>query len=262
MQAEEKTHAQTKETEAMKALRVFIGVDQRQPVAYSVLQHSIWRRASQPVAISPIKLDTLPLTRTGLTEFTFSRYLVPWLCDYEGWALFLDSDMLVLDDIAQLFALADESKAVMVVQNIQRFEWPSLMLFNCAKCTLLDPEYVQKYPSPQDFMWAGGKQDEAVGTLPAQWNHCVGYDAPRTDAKLVHYTQGIPLWFETQNCEYGAQWREEFADMERACAWKEIMAASVHAKPVLERMLRMYGEAAVAQMKELQARKEQQEKAA
>lgn len=227
--------------------RVFIGYDKRQPVAYNVLQHSIWRRSSKPVAISPIKLDTLPFTRTGLTEFTFSRYLVPWLCDYEGWALFLDSDMLVMDDITELFDMADESKSVMVVQNAQRFEWPSLMLFNNAKCKLLDPDYVSKYSSPQDFAWAR----DGVGSLPKEWNHCVGYDPPGP-AKLAHYTQGIPLWFETSNCEYGKEWMDELKDMERACLWKEIMASSVHAKPVLENMLKGYAEAAIAQQKAMQ----------
>lgn len=232
-------------------LRIFIGADERQPVAVNVLQHSIWRRASKPVSISPLCLNTLPITRTGLTDFTFSRYLVPWLCDFEGWALFVDSDMLVLGDIAELFTLADESKSVMVVQNVQRFEWPSLMLFNCAKCRLLDPDYVQKYPSPQDFNWAR----DGVGSLPSEWNVCVGYDQPQANPKLVHYTQGIPLWFETKDCAYSDEWRAEFKDMERACSWSQIMAASVHAKPVLEHMLRGYAEAAVAQMKQLEKAK-------
>lgn len=227
--------------------RVFIGVDERQPVAFNVLQHSIWRRSSQPVAITPIVLRQTPLTRTGLTSFTYSRYLVPWLSGYEGWSLFLDSDMLCLGDIAELFALADDSKSVMVVTDVPGFERPSLMLFNNAKCKLLDPEYVGKYSSPQDFNWAR----DGVGSLPPQWNVCVGYTDP-PDAKLIHYTQGIPLWFETRNCAYGQDWMDELKDMERACLWKDIMAASVHAKPVLENMLRGYAEAAIAQQKAMQ----------
>jgi hypothetical protein len=225
--------------------RVWIGFDDRQPLSANVLAHSITKRASKPVSIGMLKLDTLPITRQGLTQFTVSRYLVPWLCNYEGWALFLDSDMLVLGDIAELFAHADEQYSVMVVKNKQRFEWPSLMLFNCAKCKILTPEYVEKYPSPQDFGWTGGH----VGDLPGQWNVCVNYDEYRADAKLAHYTQGVPIWFETSEGDYSREWLDEMKDMERICAWKDLMATSVHARPVLEKLLRGYAEAQIAQAK-------------
>lgn len=230
-------------------VKVFIGYDDRQPLSANVLQHSIVARANkQPVAITQLRIQNLPITRTGLTSFTFSRYLVPYLCDYQGWGLFLDSDMLCLGDISELFDCADPEKAVMVVQNKMRFEWPSLMLFNCEKCQALTPNYVQNNGSPQDFSWANGQ----VGMLPAEWNHCANYDAPRSDAKLVHYTQGVPIWFETRDSEYGQAWMDELKDMERICSWSQIMAASVHAKPVLERMLKGYAEAQIAQMKEMQ----------
>lgn len=219
----------------MNALRVFIGVDSRQPLAANVLQHSIYKRSSKPVAVLQLILSQLPIDKRGLSEFTYSRYLVPWLCDFQGWGLFLDSDMLVLSDIAELFELRDESKAVMVVKNKMRFEWPSLMLFNCAKCDMLLPEYVQKYASPQDFTWARGE----VGDLPAEWNHCSNYDA-MAPAKLVHYTQGVPCWFETSDSDYAKEWRDEREDMLRICAWRDIMATSVHARPVLERMMQAY----------------------
>lgn len=226
-------------------LRIFIGYDDRQPLSANVLSHSITSRSTKPASIGMLKLGTLPVTREGLTQFTFSRYLVPWLCDFEGWALFMDSDMLVLGDIAELFACADESKAVMVVRNAMRFEWPSLMLFNCSQCKILAPDYVQKYPSPQDFGWANGK----IGELPKEWNICAGYDEYRPDAKLAHYTQGVPIWFETKDCDYSQEWMAEFKDMQRICEWKDLMASSVHAKPVLERMLRGYAEAQIAQTK-------------
>lgn len=228
----------------MSQLRVFIGFDERQPLSANVLSHSITRRSTTPVSIGMLKLSTLPLTREGLTQFTFSRYLVPWLCNYEGWALFLDSDMLMLGDVTELFQLAQDQYSVMVVKNKQRFEWPSLMLFNCPKCRILTPNYVQDYPSPQDFNWANGQ----VGELPSEFNHCVGYDEP-APAKLAHYTQGVPIWFETSESEYSKEWLDEMKDMERICTWRDLMAASVHAKPVLEKMLRGYAEAQIAYQK-------------
>jgi lipopolysaccharide biosynthesis glycosyltransferase len=114
-------------------LKVFIGYDHRQPISYNVLQHSVFRNSSKPVSITALKIDQLPIGRTGLTPFTFSRFLVPYLCDYKGWALFLDSDILVKGDIAELFNLSDDKYTVMVSKNEKRFEWASVMLFNNEK---------------------------------------------------------------------------------------------------------------------------------
>jgi hypothetical protein len=88
-------------------------------------------------------LPTLPLKRQGLTPFTFSRFLVPWLCDYQGWALFLDIDFLALGDVAELFALGDERYAAMVSKNPKKFEWASMILFNCGHPAnkVLTPDY-------------------------------------------------------------------------------------------------------------------------
>ena len=132
------------ETKSNQPLRIFIGYDHRQPVALNVLQFSIFRRSSKPVAITPIVLPTLPMKRTGLTPFTYSRFLVPWLSDYQGWALFLDIDFLVLGDIAELFALADDRYAAMVSKNPKKFEWASMILFNCGHPAnrVLTPDYV------------------------------------------------------------------------------------------------------------------------
>ncbi len=202
-------------------LNIFIGVDPRQPVAFTVLQMSIISRASQPVAITPLLLDSLPITRRGLTDFTYTRYLVPRLMDYQGIGLFLDADMLVSDDIAELFSLADPQYAVQVVKGKHRFEWSSLMLFNCCKCQQLTPEYIES-ARPQDLEWG------AVGELPAEWNHCVGYDEEREDVKLYHYTMGVPAFPETQILGAVDIWKQ---DLRAACstvAWKELMGGSVH----------------------------------
>lgn len=212
-------------------MKVFIGSDPRQPVAVQVLTRSIIDRSSKPVSITSLVLKQLPIKRVGLTEFTYSRYLCPFLSHYEGWSLFLDADMLVLDDIQKLFDLADEKYAVMVVKNPRlRFEWPSLMLFNNAKCKKLTPEWIDGQSMPQGFEWA-----DEVGSLPPVWNHCVGYDQPRHDAKLVHFTQGIPCFDEVRGCEYWDQWNRELAKCNSTVSWSDIMGRSVHAKPVLER---------------------------
>lgn len=208
-------------------LRIFIGYDDRQTVSYSVLQNSILRHASKPVAITPLVLETLPITRRGLTPFTYSRFLVPYLCGYEGIGLFIDSDMLLVDDIAKLFDLADEAHDVQCVQNGMRFEWSSVMLFNNAKCQILTPEYVQSGPNPMPMAWA-----KSVGVLPARWNHLVGYDKPTEDVSLIHYTQGVPTWAETYGCEHTDKWQAEWLAMNSKQEWEVLMGNSVHARHV------------------------------
>jgi hypothetical protein len=200
-------------------MRVFIGSDSRQPIAANVLAHSVRVRSSKPVSITFLQLDQLPITRKGLTQFTYSRYLVPWLCEYKGIALFLDADMLCLGDITKLFELKS-GFAVDVVMNSHKFEWPSLMLFDCSQCDRLTPQYVESYPV-QKMDWA------PIGALPSAWNHLVGYDPPQA-AQIVHFTKGIPVWPETEGCEYADLWHMERRAMMSTCGYEELMGRSVH----------------------------------
>lgn len=206
-------------------LKVFIGVDPRQPVAFNVLANSIVRHASKPVAITALSLKTLPIKRRGLTEFTFSRFLVPYLCGFEGTALFLDADMVVTGDIAELFAQADGS-AVQVNKDQAQFEWPSAMLFDCAKCSKLTPEFVEDRANVlYDFKWASG-----IGAFPAEWNKAVGYAPSGTDAKLYHFTKGIPVWKETRGNVEDAVYFEAMKHMLFTVSHQELMGNSVHVK--------------------------------
>jgi hypothetical protein len=211
-----------------RLLRVFIGCDPRQPITYNIMQYSITSRSSVPVQIAPLYINQLPITRQGLTPFTYTRFLVPWLCNYQGWALFTDADMLVTADIAELFNCADDQYDLMVVKNPERFEWASVMLFNCSKCTALTPDYVQNAPTEQLFgmTW---KANNTIGELPSEWNHLVGYSVRRNDAKLVHFTQGSPMFPEIGVCEYSAEWFSESMALHRYSSWQEIMGPSVHA---------------------------------
>ena len=217
-------------------LRVFIGYDHRQPVSYTVLQHSIISQSSKPVAITPLVLPQLPITRAGLTPFTFSRFLVPYLCDFEGWALFLDADMLLLDDISQLFDFADKKYAIHVARNIQRFEWASAMLFNCGHEAnkVLIPEFVETGKELHMINWL---DDALIGSFPSEWNHLIGYDSPREDAKLLHYTQGIPAFPETNSCEHADKWYRVHKQANSAIPWVDLMGKSVHAIKVNGRMV-------------------------
>ncbi|HEX5093569.1 MAG TPA: hypothetical protein VFV84_12865 [Burkholderiales bacterium] len=211
-------------------MRIFIGMDERQPLAYHVCRSSIERHASARVQIEPLRLRWLPLRRRGLTDFTFSRYLCPSLCGYEGESLFMDADIIVRADIHELAGLAPRPAAVSVVKNKLRLEWTSVMFFRNALCRALTPESIES-GQPEKLEWA-----ETVGDLPAEWNHCVGYDAPDPQAKLIHFTQGIPCWPETEDCEHAETWREEYRHLNGTVSWQELMGRSVHAKHVLQRL--------------------------
>lgn len=219
-------------------INIFIGYDDRETVAYNVLAHSIQVRASQPVSIAPLMLSQLqgllrrerhPLQST---DFSFSRFLTPYLSDFTGWSIFMDCDMLMLEDIAKLWALRDDRYALMVVKHshvpkeerkflnepqsrYQKKNWSSVMLFNNARCTALTPDYVNSASGLDlhQFKWLG--DDSLIGDLPNRWNHLVGYDAPRQDAALVHYTLGGPYFEEYRDCEYAKQWFDERADLLR-----------------------------------------------
>jgi hypothetical protein len=222
-------------------IRVFAGYDSRQPLAFNCLQHSIHRHTKRRVVVEPLMLERLPMMRRGLTEFTYSRFLVPWLCDYEGYAIFMDSDVVVTGDVGELLGVTQAGPDVYVMKDQPRFEWPSVMVFENYGCKVLTPEFVDDNENPLlDLHWG------TVGTLPPEWNHCVGYAKPTRDAKLYHYTQGIPCWPETRGLPEDDVWFEEFKQLTYTCPWMDLMRNSVHAKPVLERMMRKYGMGGVA----------------
>jgi hypothetical protein len=206
--------------------KIFIGYDCRQPLGFNVLQYSIFSKASQPVSITPLVIEQLPIKRTGLTQFTYSRFLVPYLCNYQGHALFLDSDMLVNADIVELFNLMNSRYSVMVVKNKLQFEWPSLMLFNCDRCQKLTPEYVAN--SDGLFAWDWLMPQE-IGELPAQWNHLVGYDAPNPNAKLIHFTRGMPCYPDTKECEFADTWKQAHRMANQIAPLEELLGHSIHA---------------------------------
>ena len=213
--------AATQHRTQARMLRIFVGHDPLQPASTTVLVHSIISRASKPVCVTPLSLKTLPIKRRGLTEFTYSRFLTPYLCDYQGWSLFLNAHMLVLEDIAKLFELADGKHTIQLVKNKLRLD---LILFNNAKCRELRPAVIDDMSrDPFGLWWAS-----SVGALPEEWNHCVGYDDPRSDAKLVHFTRGVPFFPETEDIEYVDEWRSELeasVHRTRVAVWEQMVGA-------------------------------------
>lgn len=213
-----------------RTLDIYIGYDRQEIVAYHALAQSILERSSRPVRLTPINLGNLSdvfqrePAATQSTEFSFSRFLTPWLSGYEGWSLFMDCDMLVRADIAELFALADDRYAVMVAQHdytprdavkfldhvqtrYAKKNWSSVMLLNNARCRSLTPAYVGAATGLElhQFHWL--ESEAAIGALPLAWNWLVGEYDFNPDARVAHFTRGGPYFEPYADCDYADEWR-------------------------------------------------------
>jgi hypothetical protein len=218
-------------------LNVYVGYDPKESVAFYTLAHSILRRASVPVAIAPLMRSQLTgiYTRergpTESTEFSLTRFLVPYLSGYSGWSVFMDCDMLCLADIAELAAQIERQpdKAVLVCKHdyvprterkflgqlqtkYPRKNWSSLMVFNNARCRALSPAHVNTAAGLElhRFAWT---EDASIGEIPLEWNWLVGEYPPSARAKIVHYTLGGPYFDDYRDCDYAAEWLAEFESM-------------------------------------------------
>lgn len=222
---------------ALPPIPIFIGYDSRERAATNVLIDSLYQQSSRPLAITPIVSSQLQSVfwrerdPKQSTSFSFTRFLVPALMGYQGWAIFMDCDMLCRGDISELWDLRDDQYALLCVKHehvpnetvkflgevqspYPKKNWSSLMLFNCCRCTALTPEYVNS-ASGLDlhrFHWLAG--DHEVGSLPNRWNHLVDVQlAPQASAEaggpiLLHWTLGGP-WFREQRTMGGplaAEW--------------------------------------------------------
>ena len=220
---------------------VYIGWDSREPIAADVCEYSIQQNASEPVTIHMLKQDELrenllytrPRDVQASTEFTFTRFLVPRLNDYQGWAIFCDCDFLWLGDIQELIAQADPRYAVMLVKHdyrpqntvkmdgqrqeyYPRKNWSSMILFNCGHKSnqWLTPYHINNATGQElhRFSWL---KEEEIGELRPEWNWLVGWYHQPWDGtpKALHYTEGGP-WFDNySHCAYSDVWKEYHCDL-------------------------------------------------
>lgn len=214
-------------------INVFIGYDSKEKVAFNVLSYSILKNSSKPVAITPIYLDNIKddfvRERNNLssTEFSFSRFIIPHLMNYQGWALFMDCDMLMTEDIAKLWRLRDDRYAVQVCKhdyvpkNETKFlnqiqtvypkkNWSSAMLMNCHKCHTLTPDYVNKASGLElhQFKWL--ESESLIGEIPLEWNWLADEYEPKEDVYNIHYTEGGPYFENYKNCDYSDLWYQYY----------------------------------------------------
>lgn len=215
----------------MKPVPVFVGYDPREAIAYHTCVNSIIRNSSAPVAIVPVALNLFKdYTEThtdGSNQFIYSRFLVPYLMDYKGWAIFIDGDMIVRGDIIELWELRNSLMDVMVVkhdyktrmpvkyldspnENYPRKNWSSVILWNCNSFPnrQLTPKFVQQSlgSTLHRFSWLDSNR---IGTLPPEWNWLPDEYGPNESAKLLHYTLGTPCFHEFADTPMSEVWHRE-----------------------------------------------------
>ncbi len=225
-------------------IRMFIGYDRDIPVIYHALCHSVIRHSSEPVSFTPIArhhvsdVYTKPISDMEATEFSMTRFLTPYLSNYEGWSIFTDNDMIVTADIAELWALRDDKYAVMCTKHdytvstatkflnrkqtaYQKKNWSSVMMFNNARCKALTPDVVNTESGLflHQFKWL--EDDSLIGDIPLEWNFLVDEIAkPETIPKLIHYTLGGPYFNDYMDTQYASEWLKEYKLMNNAAQVK------------------------------------------
>lgn len=215
----------------MTPIPVFIGYDPREAIAYHTCVNSIIRHASQPVAIVPVALnlfqDYKETHGDNSNHFVYTRFLVPHLMGYRDWAIFIDGDMVLKDDIVKLWSLREYDKDVMVVkhdyktrmtekymgaknEDYPRKNWSSVILWNCSSWPnrKLTPDFVQSQPGSylHRFSWI---DDARIGEIPPEWNWLPDEYGANPEAKLLHYTLGTPCFHEFADTPQSEDWHRE-----------------------------------------------------
>ena len=214
----------------VEIIKIVVGFDQREAVAYHTFTQSIIEKSTLPVSFIPLAIQTLADYKESHTDksndFIYSRFLTPYLMKFNGWAIFADGNMVCLSDIKELWDLKDESKALMVVkhdyktkshqkylgninENYPRKNWSSVILWNCnhPKHKILTPHFIANQTGKylHRFSWL---QDDDIGELPKEWNWLATEYPANTHAKLIHYTLGTPCFKDYRNSEMSELWHQ------------------------------------------------------
>lgn len=216
---------------------IYVGFDQREAVAYHAFCQSVIENTSEPVQLIPLARNALngfDGQRDGSNAFIYSRFLVPYLNDYKGHAIYADGDMICQGDIAELWALRDSHKDVQVVkhdyktkhqikylgaknEDYEKKNWSSLILWNCGSFPnkILTPDVVSTLTGEylHRFRWL---QDDRIGELPKEWNWLATEYPDNEQAKLIHYTLGSCCFADYADAPMSRNWHSAFNRMASA----------------------------------------------
>jgi len=225
---------------------IYMGFDPREEIGTHTFVSSVISRASRPVSFIPLHLPWFasyysPSQRDGSNAFTYTRFLIPFLQQFRGWALFCDgADMVCRADIGELWSLRHANMAVQVVKHeyktrhprkyvgtrmeadnrdYPRKNWSSLMLINCAHFAWrqMRPETLEQMTGEELHQFQFIPTDK-VGSLPAQWNWLVDEFGENEHAKLLHWTAGIPAFPAYAHAPMADAWAREACRVTHATA--------------------------------------------
>ncbi len=211
-------------------IKIVVGFDQREAIAYHAFSQSVLEKSSLPVLFLPLSMNSLigykETHQDKSNDFVYSRFLTPYLNNFQGWAIFADGDMVCQSDIRELWDLRDETKALQVVmhdyktkfnqkylgntnENYPRKNWSSLILWNCShpKHKVLTPDFISNQTGKylHRFSWL---DDQDIGELPIEWNWLAIEYPNHPKAKIVHYTLGTPCFKDYRDSEMADVWHE------------------------------------------------------
>ena len=211
---------------------LYVGFDDREAIAYHVFCHSVIKNTSIPVKILPLVLNQLSeyneKHQDRSNDFVYSRFLIPYLNEFNGWAIFADGDMICQADLKELIEMADPNKAVMVVkhdyqtktsikylgninENYPRKNWSSVILWNCShpKHKILTPDFIANQTGKflHRFSWL---DDDDIGELPIEWNWLACEYEKNVKAKLIHYTLGTPCFKDFRDTDMAEIWYDYY----------------------------------------------------
>jgi len=215
-----------------KKVKIYIGFDQREAIAYHTFVQSLIDHASIPLDITPLAVKTLKgyeeKHEDKSNDFVYSRFLTPFLNDFKGWAIFVDGDMICQADIKELLDLRDASKALQVVkhdyktksnqkylgninQDYPRKNWSSVILWNCAhpKHKLLTPDFIANESGKylHRFSWL---EDNEIGELSKEWNWLATEYHNNEQANIIHYTLGTPCFKDYRDTAMSDIWLKKY----------------------------------------------------
>ena len=212
----------------LSKVKIYVGFDPRESVVYHTFIQSLIEKSTLPIEITPLAVSTLNFYEEShqdkSNDFVYSRFLTPFMSNFEGWSIYVDGDMICQADIKELLTLRDDTKAVQVVKhdyktkaenkyldnkndNYPRKNWSSVILWNCShpKHKILTPEFINKQTGKflHRFSWL---EDEEIGELPIEWNWLAIEYPENPLAKLIHYTLGAPCFKEYRETSMAENW--------------------------------------------------------
>jgi len=231
---------------------IYIGYDPKEESYVHVLKKSIEDNTNMTYNIVP--LVQKELRRSGLyyrtgemtdygrvdcfdgkpfsTEFSFTRFLVPFLNQFSGLALFMDCDMFVRSDISEIFDTYGQQKNFPIscihhdhapiaeqkmdgqIQTIyRRKNWSSFVLWNCDHPALKHFTVADVNTKSGSWLHAFEFIDyDPIGEIHPEWNWLDSHSPAEIEAKCVHFTTGGPVYPDWKGMreidnQYAEEWK-------------------------------------------------------